>query len=126
MWLNVVTDPVASIYFNEKDEVMVITRDGATLPMPSSPFSQHLERCVVYFDHAHTRRTDLKCPNGSRAAVTLDSKLTKDNLVQSTFGAVANNRSLSSQFQVACGCASWVMCVDLTVIRESALWLTKI
>ena len=64
---------------------MVLTRDGDTLPMLSSPLSQQLDRCVVYLDHAHTRGTDIKLPIGSRAAVTLGPKMTKDALVQGQF-----------------------------------------
>ncbi|KAG9309918.1 hypothetical protein JVU11DRAFT_9950 [Chiua virens] len=81
-WLDIARHISGAIYFNEKDELMVLTQEGTTLPLLSSPLSQTLDRCVVYLDHAHTRGTDLKFPNGSRAAVTLGPKVTKDNLVQ--------------------------------------------
>ncbi|KAG9312774.1 hypothetical protein JVU11DRAFT_6186 [Chiua virens] len=81
-WLDIAQHISGAIYFNEKDELMVLTQEGTTLPLLSSPLSETLERCVVYLDHAHTRGTDLKFPNGSRAAVTLGPKVTKDNLVQ--------------------------------------------
>jgi hypothetical protein len=81
-WLEIYCDTAGAIYFNENDELMVLTRKGKTLPMLSSPLSQQLDRCVVYLDHAHTRGTDIKLPIGSRAAVTLGPKVTKDALVQ--------------------------------------------
>ena len=81
-WLEIYHDTAGAIYFNEDDELMVLTRKGKTLPMLSSPLSERLDRCVVYLDHAHTRGTDIKFPTGSRAAVTLGPKVTKDALVQ--------------------------------------------
>ncbi|KAH0835817.1 hypothetical protein J3R83DRAFT_9676 [Lanmaoa asiatica] len=81
-WLDIIPDIAGAIYFNENDELMMLTRDGNTQPMLSSPLSQQLDRCVVYLDHAHTRGTDIKLPIGSRAAVTLGPKVTKDSLVQ--------------------------------------------
>ncbi|KAF8548129.1 hypothetical protein OG21DRAFT_1599535 [Imleria badia] len=81
-WLDIAPDVAGAIYFNETDELMVLTQNGVTLPMLSSPLSQRLDRCVVYLDHAHTRGTDIKFPIGSRAAVTLGPKVTKDRLVQ--------------------------------------------
>ena len=84
-WLDIVHDAAAAIYFSEKDKLMMLTRNGTIQPMSSSPLSQQLDHCVVYLDHAHTRGTDLKLPIGSRAAVTLGPKLTKDSLVQGSF-----------------------------------------
>ena len=81
-WLEISRDTAGAIYFNEYDELMVLTRNGTIMPMLSSPLCQKLERCVVYLDHAHTRGTDIKLPIGSRAAVTLGPKVTKDALVQ--------------------------------------------
>ncbi|KAI9463492.1 hypothetical protein HD554DRAFT_1319253 [Boletus coccyginus] len=63
-WLAINTDASAAIYFNEDDELM------------------QLDQCVVYLDDAHTRGTDIKFPNGFRAAVTLGPKVTKDRLAQ--------------------------------------------
>jgi hypothetical protein len=81
-WLNITRIAAGAIYFNENDELMVLTRNGITQPLSSSPLSQQLDRCVVYLDHAHTRGTDIKLPVGTRAAVTLGPKVTKDALVQ--------------------------------------------
>ena len=81
-WLDLSRDVSGAVYFKENDELVVFTRNGITQPLSSSPLSQQLERCIVYLDHAHTRGTDLRFPIGSRAAVTLGPKMTKDNLVQ--------------------------------------------
>lgn len=82
LWLDVFQDAAGAIFFNKNDELVVLGRNGTTLPLSSSPLHQQLNRCVVYLDHAHTRGTDLKLPVGSRAAVTLGPKVTKDALVQ--------------------------------------------
>ena len=84
-WLEIQRDIAGAIYFNENDELMVLIRNGPIMPMSSSPLCQQLDRCVVYLDHAHTRGTDIKLPIGSRAAVTLGPKVTKDALVQGSF-----------------------------------------
>ena len=84
-WLEIYGNTTGAIYFNEHDELMVLTRNGIIVPLSSSPLCQQLDRCVVYLDHAHTRGTDIKFPIGSRAAVTLGPKVTKDALVQGSF-----------------------------------------
>jgi hypothetical protein len=83
-WLSLRPDVSAAIFFNGSDHLTVATQDGMTEPFVSSPFSSQLEKCVVYLDEAHTRGTDLKFPPGTRAAVTLGPKVTKDKLVQGT------------------------------------------
>lgn len=81
-WLDI--SPVAStaVYFNEDDELMVLTRDGNTHLLLLSPFAQQLDQCVIYLDDGHTRGTDINFPSGFRAAVTLGPKVTKDRLTQ--------------------------------------------
>ncbi|KAF8555163.1 hypothetical protein OG21DRAFT_1507968 [Imleria badia] len=81
-WLNINMNASAAIYFNEDDELTVLTRDGRTQLLLSSPFAQQLDQCIVYLDDAHTRGTDIKFPTGFRAAVTLGPKVTKDRLSQ--------------------------------------------
>ncbi|KAG9311470.1 hypothetical protein JVU11DRAFT_8585 [Chiua virens] len=83
-WLHIIPQDGATgvIYFNEDNELMVLTRNGRSQPLSSSPLNHTLDRCVAYLDHAHTRGTDIKFPRGFRAAVTLGSKVTKDHLVQ--------------------------------------------
>ena len=72
----------AAIFFNELDYLTVLTRDETIEPFTSSPFNRQLDKCIVYLDDAHTRGTDLKLPRGTRAAVTLGPKVTKDRLLQ--------------------------------------------
>jgi hypothetical protein len=81
-WLSLRPDVSAAIFFNDSDHLTVVTPDGSIEPFISSPFNRQLEKCIVYLDEAHTRGTDLKLPQGIRAAVTLGPKLTKDRLVQ--------------------------------------------
>jgi hypothetical protein len=84
-WLSLRPDVSAAIFFNKKDNLTVITRDGTIEPFISSPFNMQLDKCVVYLDDSHTRGTDLKLPEGTRAAVMLGPKVTKDRLVQGKF-----------------------------------------
>ena len=84
-WLNIRSDVSAAVYFNEDDELTVLTQDGSTQLLVSSPFAQQLDQCIVYLDDAHTRGTDLKLPSGFRAAVTLGAKVTKDRLAQGMY-----------------------------------------
>lgn len=81
-WLCLKPHIPAAIFFNESDHLTVLTQDGMTEPLISSPFNRQLDRCIVYLDDAHTRGTDLKLPKGTRAAVTLGPKVTKDRLLQ--------------------------------------------
>lgn len=83
-WLEVVPEYTAqaAVYFNDNDELTVLTRDGNTEPLMISAFAENLGSCLVYLDEAHTRGTDLKLPKKSCAAVTLGPNLTKDRLVQ--------------------------------------------
>jgi hypothetical protein len=85
-WLAISTNTSAAIYFNKDDDLTVLTRDGGTHLLMSSPFAQQLDQCIVYLDDAHTRGTDLKFPSGFRAAVTLGPKVTKDRLTQGMYG----------------------------------------
>ena len=81
-WLSLKPYISAAIFFNESDHLTVLTQDGAREPLISSPFNRQLDKCIVYLDDAHTRGTDLKLPRGTRAAVTLGPKVTKDRLLQ--------------------------------------------
>ncbi|KAF2759861.1 hypothetical protein EJ05DRAFT_463267 [Pseudovirgaria hyperparasitica] len=70
------------VYFDENDEVMVLTRDGRIQLLQESPMQKQMDTCLVYLDEAHTRGTDLKLPSDYRAAATLGLGLSKDRLVQ--------------------------------------------
>jgi Protein of unknown function (DUF3645) len=84
-WLSLRPDVSAAIYFNESDRLVVVTPDGRVEPLISSPFNRQLEKCLIYLDDAHTRGTDLMLPQGTRAAVTLGPKVTKDKLIQGMY-----------------------------------------
>ncbi|KAH9050298.1 hypothetical protein EDB84DRAFT_1585162 [Lactarius hengduanensis] len=81
-WLSLTPHISAAIFFNESDHLTVLTQDGTVEPLTTSPFNRQLDKCIVYLDDAHTRGTDLKLPRGTRAAVTLGPKVTKDRLLQ--------------------------------------------
>ncbi|KAJ7574857.1 hypothetical protein C8J56DRAFT_462654 [Mycena floridula] len=81
-WLDLTDSAAAALFFNDADELIVLSRDGTTEPFISSPFRNQLDKCLVYLDDAHTRGTDLKLPRNYRAAVTLGRNVTKDRLVQ--------------------------------------------
>jgi hypothetical protein len=87
-WLSLRPDVSAAIYFNDSDHLSVVTPDGRVEPFISSPFNRLFEKCVVYLDDAHTRGTDLKLPEGTRAAVTLGPKVNKDQLVQGKYDLI--------------------------------------
>ena len=81
-WLSLMPEIPAAVFFSNTDELAVLTQDGTIEPFISSPFNQQLDKCLVYLDDAHTRGTDLKLPRGTRAAVTVGPKVTKDRLLQ--------------------------------------------
>ncbi|KAH7922509.1 hypothetical protein BV22DRAFT_1131369 [Leucogyrophana mollusca] len=81
-WLTLKPSAQAAIYFNEHDQLTVLSQDGSVEPFVSSQFAYRLGQCLLYLDDAHTRGTDVKLPLGSRAAVTLGPKVTKDRLAQ--------------------------------------------
>ena len=83
-WLAMVpsNEADAVIFFNDHDELSVLTRNGMVDSFLTSPFAKRTEGCLVFLDQAHTRGTDLKLPDSYRAAVTLGPGITKDTLVQ--------------------------------------------
>ena len=83
-WLQLIADADAGVYFDDEDNIMILTRHLEPESLATSSFQYRLDRCVVYLDEVHTRGTDLKLPNNARAAVTLGPRLTKDKLVQGT------------------------------------------
>ena len=92
-WLAMVprTEADAAIFFNDKDELSVVTRNGLVQSFVTSPYSTQIASCLVFLDEAHTRGTDLELPDDYRAAVTTGPNLTKDRLVQ---GKVPQNRNI--------------------------------
>lgn len=82
MWLAIVPDVDAGIFFDKDDTVMVLNQNNKLETLATSSFQSRMDRCLVYLDEVHTRGTDLKFPTNARAAVTLGPRLTKDKLVQ--------------------------------------------
>ena len=84
-WLALEGNARAVIFFDERDEATVLDRSGCITPMRISPFSSKLDGCLIYLDEVHTRGIDLAIPHGSRAAVTLGPRLSKDRLMQGIY-----------------------------------------
>ena len=105
-WLSLTSpnDVAAGVFFDDADNLSVLTRTGVVEPLHSSPFIQRLHQCIVYLDDAHTRGTDLKLPPDFRAMVTLGPKVTKDKLVQGTLNNLFLNYGNSMIYYVLIGC----------------------
>lgn len=72
----------AAVFCDDKDEFVVIDRQGSMEPLKTSPFARKLDLCLVFVDQARCFGTDLPFPAAARAAVTLGAKTTKDKLAQ--------------------------------------------
>ena len=81
-WLKLRPEIEAGVFFNEKNDLMVLNRKGKIISFEMSPYRRNLEQCVIYLDDAHTRGTDLKIPKNTIGAVTLGKGVTKDRLMQ--------------------------------------------
>jgi hypothetical protein len=98
----------AAVYFNDLDELTVLSDDGVVESFQSSPHRHSMDKVIVYLDDAHTRGTDLKLPLGTRAAVTLGPKVTKDRLVQGrTVCILVISINSDTLWQAACGFGNW-------------------
>ncbi|EXK77013.1 hypothetical protein FOQG_18262 [Fusarium oxysporum f. sp. raphani 54005] len=90
----------AVVCFNEDDEIIVLDRSGKVEELETSPFVEHMDRCLVFLDESHTRGTDLKLPPNYRAVVTLGAGLTKDRLVQACMRMRKLGKGQSVEFYV--------------------------
>ena len=83
-WLELIPSLKAQtvVFFNNQNELTVLSRDGITTLLMVSPFAKQMNQCLTYLDEFHTRGTNRKMPTDYRAAVTLGPGLTKDQLVQ--------------------------------------------
>ncbi|KAK5712469.1 hypothetical protein LTR15_012049 [Elasticomyces elasticus] len=72
----------AAVFFDEHDELSVVSRKDRVELLQTSSFATQLNVCLVFLDESHTRGTDLRLPESYRAAVTLGAGLTKDRLTQ--------------------------------------------
>ncbi|CAE6532541.1 unnamed protein product [Rhizoctonia solani] len=97
-WLSLRPDALAAVYFNDNDELLVLSQDEGPSRLITSPFAQRLDQCIVYLDDSHTRGTDLKLPRDARGAVTLGPKVTKDRLAQGCMRMRKLGRSQSVMF----------------------------
>lgn len=95
-WLQLTSDVKAGIFFDTRDELMVIDRDNKLERLIASSFRERLGECVVYLDEAHTRGTDLPLPINYRAAVTLGPELTKDRFVQGMGDSLSRSKANKS------------------------------
>ncbi|EGG19491.1 hypothetical protein DFA_00068 [Cavenderia fasciculata] len=68
--------------FFENDKLTSIDRDGKKFLFSQSPFSERLDRVIVYLDDYHTRGVDIKLPTHSHGLVTIGAKMTKEKLLQ--------------------------------------------
>ncbi|EXJ76456.1 uncharacterized protein A1O5_00964 [Cladophialophora psammophila CBS 110553] len=73
---------MATIFFSDNDEKMVLNRDGSTESLASSIFKDELKSCLIFLDQFHTRGTDFQLPDNFTAAVLLGPGILKDNLAQ--------------------------------------------
>jgi hypothetical protein len=77
-WLLLEPEGISAAVFFKGDDLSVLTKDPRgwhVEAFETSPYSQQLDRCVVYLDDAHTRGIDLKLPRNARAAITLGPKV---------------------------------------------------
>ena len=81
-WLSRVPEVQVAVFFDDRNDLSVLSRDGIKESLMISPFAKQIDQCLLYLDEAHTRGTDLKLPTNYRAAVTLGPDLTKDRLMQ--------------------------------------------
>ena len=70
------------VFFNSKNERMVLDRNGHMQLLKLSPQKDNLASCLIYLDDAHTRGTHLDFPNGTQAIATLGKGVTRDRLAQ--------------------------------------------
>ena len=98
-WLSMrKNEQTQAVVFFSDEQLSVLDTTARVEPLQISPFTNHLDQCLVYLDEAHTRGTDLKLPRNYRAAVTLGANLTKDRLVQGMMLqlVISNKVSLTS------------------------------
>jgi hypothetical protein len=63
-WLSGIPESTAqaAIFFDAKNQLCVLDREGEKELLDSSPFSKQMDQCLVYLDESYTRGTDLKLP----------------------------------------------------------------
>lgn len=117
-WMEIASNVDAGIFFDDDDNIMVLTQDSKLEKLVVSSFQSRMDRCVVYLDEVHTRGTDLKLPASARAAVTLGPRLTKDRLVQGQLPESCH-RNCTDRDQRVCDYGSW------RKAKHSCSWLLR-
>ncbi|XP_031632913.1 uncharacterized protein LOC116346822 [Contarinia nasturtii] len=84
-WLKMASETLfdACLYFDSRDVLLTIDRNGVITEFDGSVYRDNLSKCLVYLDDVHTRGTDLKFPLNWMACVTLSGDITCDKTVQS-------------------------------------------
>src|SRR3990167_8883011 len=95
-WLELRKDARAAIFFNENNELMLLTRSGNVKAFCYFN-AEDTNGCLVYLDEIHTRGTDIILPDNYHAIVTLGARLCKDKFVQGCMRMrkLASSHSLS-------------------------------
>lgn len=83
-WLRLASDKNydAAVYFDSKDVLQTVDRNGFVVEYDCSVYRDSLSRCLVYVDDGHIRGTNLKFPNKWKGVVTLSGQITRDKTVQ--------------------------------------------
>lgn len=119
----------AVLFFNDKEELLVLARKDRAEALQISPFSKRLHECLVYLDEAHTRGTDLKLSKHYRAAVTLRANLTKDRLVQACMRMRKPGKGQSVVFcipeEIQTKADTWVPDVIVWAMKETCTNLSR-
>ncbi|KAG5333650.1 hypothetical protein C0989_005176, partial [Termitomyces sp. Mn162] len=119
-WLSLVPGLHAVVFFDDYDELVVMSQDLQIEKFVTSQFNEKLDLCAVYLDDSHTRGTDLKLPNDFRAVVTLGPKLTKDRLVQGCMRMRQLGRGQSVVFFAPAEVDRSIRACDLCPLEPSA------
>lgn len=80
-WLSRVPEAPAAVFFDDRNDLSVLSRNGITESLMILPFAKQINQCLVYLDEAYTRGTDLKLSRNYWAAVTLGPNLIKYRLI---------------------------------------------
>ncbi|KAI6044144.1 hypothetical protein EDC04DRAFT_3138106 [Pisolithus marmoratus] len=66
LWLELKPDALAAIYFDDDDELTVLSREGTTQSLLESPYASRLDECVVYLDDQSPSDPKLQRPPDPR------------------------------------------------------------
>ncbi|XP_055297736.1 uncharacterized protein LOC129566134 [Sitodiplosis mosellana] len=103
-WLKMTPEATydAAVYFDSRDILQTIDRNGTVTEFDCSVYRENLNRCLVYLDDVHTRGTDLKFPLNWKGCATLSGDITRDKTVQSCMRMRQLGTSHSICFWASC------------------------